>query len=313
MKKMSKPIVIAIIVAIIAIAGIGTGVAVKNNKLAGIKDEAYRIISVYNMEGQTEVIRENESMEPYVDMHLLSKDILKTYADSFMQIKMDEDKYLHVEPESVLSFEATGDAADSKTTIHLESGAVVNSIHNKLSNDSEYNVDTPNSTMAVRGTTFRVYYYKDKDGVIHTIIQTFSGTVEAKLVLPDGTVTDEVIKVEAGKEASIKMDGDKVELEYSDHDIDYSALNLETLEFLDICMKAGEDIVISETELEELIELKSQVFTVRFMNGTSVFGSQEVKYGKKASKPKLMPAESGKWNFDFDTEIYEDTDIKWTN
>lgn len=109
------------------------------------------------------------------------------------------------------------------------------------------------------------------------------------------------------------MDGDKVELEYSDHDIDYSALDLETLEFLDICMKAGEDIVISETELENLIELKSQVFTVRFMNDSSVFGSQEVRYGKKASKPKLMPAESGKWAFDFDTEIYEDTDIKWTN
>ena len=42
-----------------------------------------------------------------------------------------------------------------------------------------------------------------------------------------------------------------------------------------------------------------------------VFGTQTVIKGEKVIKPKLKPAASGSWNWDFNKEITEDTVIEW--
>ena len=42
-----------------------------------------------------------------------------------------------------------------------------------------------------------------------------------------------------------------------------------------------------------------------------VFGIQEVKEGETAMQPKLNPAASGAWDFDFSTPIESDTVISW--
>ena len=71
-----------------------------------------------------------------------------------MRLKLDDDKYILVEENSILTIVAEGTKEDSKTAIHLEQGAITNEIQNKLNPNSSYEVTTPNSVMAVREPYF---------------------------------------------------------------------------------------------------------------------------------------------------------------
>ena len=48
---------------------------------------------------------------------------------------------------------AEGTAANSRTRIAVAEGTVITEVQNKLSGDSSFDVVTPNSTMAIRGTS----------------------------------------------------------------------------------------------------------------------------------------------------------------
>ena len=129
------------------------------------KEEAYRQIKVYEIEGSATVTREGTGeVEPYVNMMLQNKDKAETATASYVQLQLDGDKYILMEPSSKIQLEATGDEKDSKTKINLTQGAIVNKIEKSLSENSTYEVTTPNSTMAVRGTTFRVEVRVDEKG-----------------------------------------------------------------------------------------------------------------------------------------------------
>ena len=106
------------------------------------------------------------TMEAYEGMRLESGDRITVGADSWLKIKMDEDKYALVEPGTILRLEASGSSTDSKTVLHLEAGAVSSRLESKLSDGASYEVNTPNSTMAVRGTVFRVEVTIDENGVL---------------------------------------------------------------------------------------------------------------------------------------------------
>ena len=89
----------AIVVAVIVIA-----VATSNKK------EAYRTIKVYDLIGTATVNRGgNTDINAYVDMRLQSADTVKTGADSYAQLKLDEDKYILLEPNTEINLVATGD------------------------------------------------------------------------------------------------------------------------------------------------------------------------------------------------------------
>ena len=70
------------------------------------------------------------------------------------------DKYVYAQEDTHFWLEASGSSESSKTVIYLDEGAVLNRIKNPLENGSVYQVDTPNSTMAVRGTVFWVVVRK---------------------------------------------------------------------------------------------------------------------------------------------------------
>ena len=90
------------------------------------KQEEYRQIQVYEIEGTVTVERQGSSMEAYHNMQLQSGDFVETTTNSYVQLKLDEDKYILLEPETKISLQATGNSADSNTAIFLEKGAIVN-------------------------------------------------------------------------------------------------------------------------------------------------------------------------------------------
>lgn len=220
----------------------------------GKKEEDYRQIQVYKIDGTATVARQGSSMDAYENMQLQSGDIVETVAESYLQLKLDEDKYILVEPDSKISLQATGNSVDSKTKIYLEKGAIVNQLDNPLSEDSSYEVTTPNSTMAVRGTTFRVEITYDEKGESYAKVAVYGGKVECNLVFPEGTIAEPVM-VEKGTEVLIW--GDDVETEYvGSGNITYEEMKTAVLDFLGEIIDRGEELSITQDELAEIKEAK---------------------------------------------------------
>ncbi len=164
------------------------------------QEDVYRSILVYELEGTAEIEREKTgSIRATENIYLESGDRLKVDGGSYIRLKLDDDKYIMVEENSVLSIEAVGDEKDSKTKIQLEKGAVTSEIQNPLSADSEYEVTSPNSVMAVRGTIFRVETDIEQGNVPRTKTSVFSGKVAMGVRHEDGTAGEEIL-VSAGEE-----------------------------------------------------------------------------------------------------------------
>ena len=305
-KAKKKKIIIISSVAVVLVAVL---VVVLLNVLK--KEEAYRIVKVYDIKGEAIVTREGiGEMEAYNNMVLESGDVVLLKSGT-MTLKLDDDKYMYVESNTEFRLVATGSAADSKTSIELNYGAVTSDIQNALNEDSSYEVNTPNSNMAVRGTVFRVYTYYEGD-VRYTKVSVFDGKVDSELVYADGSTSKDGVRVDNGNEVLIYDDKDKTDYVGEPKDIDYSELPEEVIVTLMSIVENGTDIGITYDELNELLQdVSTGPFTVTFMYNGAVFGTQTVEKGQCATIPSLMPAPSGSWDFDFTTEIHMDTTIEW--
>lgn len=408
---MEKTMLIKVIAALFGAAAVVTGVVVAVIHFTKAGD-AYRSILIYELEGTANIEREGTgTIGAAENLYLESGDQLTTAAGSFVRLKLDDDKYIMVEEDTVLSIEAVGTQEDSKTKIQLVQGAITNEIQNALSADSIYEVTTPNSVMAVRGTIFRVEVYFDEKGEAYAKLSVFDGSVGSVLILPDGTREKEVM-VEDGSEVIIHSNTELTEYLTGPADIVYEELSMQSLLALYDMVEA--DISITGTNKEELeiliwgekkeeaeepketptaapeatpkatqkpdekvsaatpsaspkeenVEARSTAtpvaaavqptdapqpteapkptaapasssqeetndsgsenqpaeskptespssFTVKFMYQGQLFGTQTVEKGQNASRPKLNPAASGSWNFDFSTAIEQDTTVEW--
>ncbi len=217
-------------------------------------DEAYRSIRLYRIEGTATVERDGLGMvDAYVGMMLRSGDIVHTGKDSFLYFKLDEDKYALLEAESTVRIEASGTNADSRTVLQLETGSLVSRLDSKLSPDSVYGVNTPNSTMAVRGTVFRIEILWAENGDSYTNVYVFEGTVDCQLLFPDGRKDDAVKPAEGGMRMRIRGDDTISEYITDDGTVDYGELPAEVLEFLKMAVEEGVDLPVSAEELDALL------------------------------------------------------------
>lgn len=224
------------------------------------KEESYRDIKVMSIKGTATVEQASVgALDAYEDMKLESGDRLSVDSSSSLILSMDDNKYAMLEPGSSLTLEADGTRENSRTVIHLEAGAVMNYLSEKLSEKSSYEVTVPNSTMAVRGTVFRVAIVYDEDGDSYTTVQVFDGIVGSRLIFPDGRIDEEEVQITPGRE--VQIHGDTEISEYvgdKGHDIDYTTLNREALEFLLFCIDDGSDLCLTREEVEELLRRLDQ-------------------------------------------------------
>lgn len=275
--------------------------------LLTLKKDDYRILKVFEVEGQANVAREGKGdISPYTNMVLESGD--KVSLDSGkLTIQADEDKYIFFDEKTEILLKASGSSQNSKTNIEILSGSITNDIKNKLSDDSTYEINTPNSTMSVRGTVFYVTTY-EIDGVKYTRVCVFEGKVATRLVYKDGTVAETEVGVEKGKEVTIYEDGTTTDYVSDPKDIDYDTLPDNVLELLIDINDEGKDLSITNPEIKRILE---GPYYVTFTYNGKEFGTQTVEKGEKAQVPTLSPASSGGWDFDFNTPIERDTTIEW--
>ena len=310
MKNKKKVMVIAIIIAVVvAIVGVVILLSAKSKN-------QYRIIKVYEVSGDAVVTREDiGEINAYENMVLESGDLLNLNSGT-MTLQLDEDKYIYMEEGTEIQLVAEGNAENSKTTIQLNKGEITNEIQNKLSTDSAYEVNTPNATMSVRGTIFYVKVYEGEDGKLYTKVCVLDGKVETNLIYADGNLADgsKLLKVGKGNQIIIFEDSTTTDYLGDMTDIDYDDLpaNIQNM----IQNEWSNVVNYFESKAENKENKKQEdpgPFTVTFKYGDTVFGTQTVEKGDTVKEPSLMPEPDGKWNFDFTTEIYEDTVIEWSN
>lgn len=180
---------------VVAIGAVATAVIL----VIGGKN-AFRNISVIDVVGQVKVARENVDgeMDAYVNMNLESGDNIEVGADSELDMVLDEDKYVYVEENTKMSLVAEGDSENSKTVIYLNEGAQLHKLDSKLNDQSTYEIETPNATMAIRGTVTSVHVYKDEEGEVRSDFLVYEGKTTVKLHTTEGEQIDEEVTIEAG-------------------------------------------------------------------------------------------------------------------
>lgn len=208
--------------------------------LTGGKNEAYRSIMVYQVNGNATITRERVGeMAAYENLMLQSGDSVAVASESSMRLKLDDDKYLLAEQDTLMNIVADGNDENARTYIDLQKGSVTNEIQNKLKTGESYEVNTPNSIMAVRGTIFRVEVALNESGEPDTRVTVFEGTVSAKAVLADGTVSNKEVMVEAGRELTIEGTPTDAGALGEPTDIDYDNLTPTVEEYLEELEQGG--------------------------------------------------------------------------
>ncbi|MGN1105929.1 MAG: FecR domain-containing protein [Huintestinicola sp.] len=200
----AKIIIICTAVAVISATAVAVGLAVS-------KEDAYRVLKVFEMTGSAAVERNGSGvLDAYVGMNLESGDTLTVGEGSTLRVSLDSDKYVLLDSGTILELIASGTPADSRTTINLKQGTILNEITNPLSANSSYEVATPKATMAVRGTSYIVSVEEDDLGGFIIREDTFNGIVEVILLDEMGNPRNNKAIVPADKGVTIRTERNKM-------------------------------------------------------------------------------------------------------
>ena len=334
-KKIGIIIGASVLGVLILIAGIVTAVL-----MLGKKTDVYRVIKVMSAEGHCYVTRGDiTDLEAYDGMALQSGDSIHVDGNSSLVLMLDEDKLAYVEQNTDFNIIAEGTAKDSRSKIELVRGALTCEIQNSLSSGSTYEVDTPNSTMAVMGTSFRMEV-SDVD-TIREVLESeavqpsmlFIGKtlensgVENYNTITRLTITDGVVKVQLHDENGNKV-GDEIVFNVNTDvliggndtqsnllkqitGIDLTTFPEITIDFFyDIAEGSGK-MVISGNDLKGQQQNNQGPHTVTFMYKNTVFGIQTVPYNSTPTEPLFKPTQSGSWDVDFNIPVTDDLIVYW--
>lgn len=188
---------------VIALASGAVVVAVGIIVAVMLQGKGYRSIIVEQANGQVTVTGEKNNGAAYRGEKLYSGDNVSVGEASEMVMCMDMDKYVYADAGTAFGIEASSGNDDSRLKLNLTSGSELNELKSKLGPNDSYQVETPNATMSVRGTTFRVTVYKDGE-VVYTLLEVTKGEVLVQLKNPDGTYNGEEQAFTEGQSALIR-------------------------------------------------------------------------------------------------------------
>lgn len=182
---MSKKIwiIIASIIGIAAVAAIVLIVVFSTKGTPNdkpVEDEQFRSILVEKVNGDVFVNRKDKDLKAYENMNLRSGDTISTNATSNTILKLDGDKFIYIGENSNINLYSS-EKDSSKTIIRVNEGSIVTEVKNKLSDLEEFGVETPNSSMAIRGTIFSVKVIKEANQ-IKIGYKLFEGKIELSVI-----------------------------------------------------------------------------------------------------------------------------------
>jgi len=232
-----------------------------------ILNSGYRTIVVDGLNGLIQVANNSKITEAFIGQHLADGDDVSVPEESDLTLALDQDKYIYAEEKTHFWVEAKGKEGDTRTVIHQDKGSNLYRIDNKLKDSEYYKVDTPNSTMSVRGTVFRVTCLVDENGDTYTIIEVFEGEVDVDAKMENGDLTTENRALKAGERAIIRSNPSISEFVDSAPDypenggsIDYALLPQKTALTLGKVMDDGRVLCITKELLFDIVEITAHEF-----------------------------------------------------
>ena len=142
----------------------------------------YRSITVTAVTGGATVERQGQktAFGVYEGMKLQDGDTLTVSEAGNAVLKLDDDKFVYLEPGTRIEIAAAGGRGRTKTTIRLIQGSVTNMIRETLAEEEGYSVTVENVALVVRGTIFRITLGTDENGRRYVLVQTVEGEVSAE-------------------------------------------------------------------------------------------------------------------------------------
>ncbi len=185
-KKKSPKAAIIVVAVVLALIAIGVFVY--------LHFFTYRSVKVEEYDGNVELERKGSEKDLFDGLKLIPKDVVTTGEEGFIELFIDSDKHVVAEENTCFSINAVGNENSGKVTIDLEYGSTLITIDEKLAENSEFEVETPNCLCSVRGTTFHVSYDEPN---LTTRVDVTEGTVRVK-------AGDIKLDVNAGESVVIK-------------------------------------------------------------------------------------------------------------
>ena len=250
------------------------------------KNETYRSIKVFKVEGTVEVSRNSEVLEAYEQMMLKNNDEVSVGENESLILKLDSDKYICLDENTKIKL-ISSEKDSSKTVIELKEGKIIGEVKEKLKDDETFEVETPNSVMAIRGTTFSVEVdeeteeyevtYQVVDGVIEVLI--FDQTTGSTKVNSVSIESEECAKVSVDKSAYIDSDSLK---ELKDQALT-GDISVNEYDSVDNYINSSDEVVVEKGEYEDsdfdglldLTEYNYRIITVSSsfsVKGTNITG-----------------------------------------
>lgn len=189
----------------VAVVAVGIGIAILS------QGKGYRDITVDQTEGSVVIVGTTNNGQAYKGERLFNGDDVTVAEASSLVMKMDADKYVYADENTHFFLQSDTDSDSSRIKLYLDKGSELNVLQSKLGPEDSYEVDTPNSTMAVRGTRFRVTVYYGEDGMVYTKLEVEEGEVFVRLKTKDGTYNGVERTFKAGESCLIRGNDDFAE------------------------------------------------------------------------------------------------------
>ena len=208
---------------------------------------AFRSVVVNEKNGEVTV----SGKDAYEGQHLEAGNDVVVAGASDLTLQIDSDKYLYAEENTHFSVDAADEEGGNHTTIHLISGAALARVDGVLGDNDSFEIASPISVMAVRGTVFRAVAYEE-NGTQYTLLQVFEGMVDMTEKHPNGIIGS-TKSVYAGEEALIRLNGENSEfVDAENQPIDFTSLPGKTMDRLEKYKEDGRDIRLENSEDEEI-------------------------------------------------------------
>lgn len=121
-------------------------------------NKSFRVIKLEKYEGNVSVKRNDANIDLFGGLQLVSGDSSTTGDESIINLLIDSDKHMLVTANSRFDVTASGSEKSGKVQIELNEGRAFFEVDNKLSDNSSFEVITPNATTSIRGTKFATTY-----------------------------------------------------------------------------------------------------------------------------------------------------------
>ncbi|MBO6301153.1 MAG: FecR domain-containing protein [Ruminiclostridium sp.] len=175
-----------------------------------INGNTYRSITAKSVSGIVIVTGDINNGQAYAGERLYGGDDISVMETSSLTMLMDNDKYLFADENTHFLLETDQSGNNNRIRIVLDKGSELNELRSSLRAGDSYDVDTPNSTMSVRGTKFRVTVV-DIDGTTYTLVEVTNGVVSTRLRTASGVDTGSELSFVAGESVIIKGTRDSSE------------------------------------------------------------------------------------------------------